>query len=152
MADITELIFAGSSVHVDLVAGQPVTETGNAAAVSDFSTADRLYALLQLHRIEGEPEIVVTVQSTDDSSDEMSWTDLITFSTATADLEEYAVAEAPDTYLRAAWTLTGEGSAEIAVKVVASPGLLPFTVPTSDPAVVGEVWNDSGTLKVSAGP
>ena len=26
-----------------------------------------------------------------------------------------------------------------------------ITLPTSDPAVAGELWNDSGTVKVSAG-
>lgn len=28
---------------------------------------------------------------------------------------------------------------------------LTFTVPTSDPGVAGEVWNDAGVLKASAG-
>ncbi len=28
---------------------------------------------------------------------------------------------------------------------------LPFTVPTTDPGVAGEVWNDAGVLKASAG-
>jgi hypothetical protein len=30
-------------------------------------------------------------------------------------------------------------------------GAAAFTVPTTDPEVSGEVWNDGGTLKVSAG-
>lgn len=28
---------------------------------------------------------------------------------------------------------------------------LPFSIPTEDPVVSGEVWNDAGILKVSAG-
>ena len=45
--------------------------------------------------------------------------------------------------LLAAAALTEEQ--EVAIALVAS-------IPTTDPAVVGEIWNDNGTLVVSEGP
>jgi hypothetical protein len=42
-------------------------------------------------------------------------------------------------------------SATIITDLTAS-GIVKFTgLPTSDPAVAGQLWNDTGTLKVSAG-
>jgi len=38
---------------------------------------------------------------------------------------------------------------DVDTRLVADSGV--FIVPTSDPAVVGALWNDSGTLSISAG-
>jgi len=46
----------------------------------------------------------------------------------------------------AATTITASGDVTLSGAVVSMASL-----PTSDPAVAGRLWNDAGTLKVSAG-
>jgi hypothetical protein len=46
----------------------------------------------------------------------------------------------------AATTITASGDVTLSGAVVSMASL-----PTSDPAVAGQLWNDAGTLKVSAG-
>ena len=49
---------------------------------------------------------------------------------------------------------TKDGSASIAVSDLCDANIVNithYTLPTTDPSVVGRLWNDGGTLKVSAG-
>ena len=49
-------------------------------------------------------------------------------------------------------TVTSTLGATTSVTTLTASGVVKFTgLPTSDPAVAGQLWNDAGTLKVSAG-
>ena len=46
---------------------------------------------------------------------------------------------------------SGDGQADIILDANGNQGILLQNIPTSDPAVAGWLYNDSGTLKISAG-
>lgn len=49
------------------------------------------------------------------------------------------------------YTFSPQGLIDFIEAVADFEAQLSFTVPTSDPSAAGEVWNDAGVLKVSAG-
>ena len=57
------------------------------------------------------------------------------------------------------WTSDAQGTADLSflcsgaevLRLLSDGGILMPTLPTSDPAVAGKLWNDSDTLKISAG-
>jgi hypothetical protein len=44
------------------------------------------------------------------------------------------------------------GGPVIADHAITAPQFIVSAIPTSDPLVAGQLWNDSGTVKISAGP
>ena len=49
-------------------------------------------------------------------------------------------------------TVTSTFGAATSITDLTASGIVKFTgLPTSDPVVAGQLWNDAGTLKVSAG-
>lgn len=47
--------------------------------------------------------------------------------------------------------VTGAVAGAVAATTLSASGAVTFTLPTTDPAVAGQLWNDTGTVKVSAG-
>lgn len=47
--------------------------------------------------------------------------------------------------------VTGAVTGAVAATTLSASGAVVLTLPTSDPAVAGQLWNDTGTVKVSAG-
>lgn len=47
--------------------------------------------------------------------------------------------------------VTGTVTGAVAATTLSASGAVVLTLPTSDPAVAGQLWNDTGTVKVSAG-
>lgn len=45
----------------------------------------------------------------------------------------------------------GAVTGAVAATTLSASGAVVLTLPTSDPAVAGQLWNDTGTVKVSAG-
>lgn len=47
--------------------------------------------------------------------------------------------------------VTGGVAGAVAATTLSASGAVTMTLPTTDPAVAGQLWNDTGTVKVSAG-
>lgn len=47
--------------------------------------------------------------------------------------------------------VTGAVTGAVAATTLSASGAVVLTLPTTDPAVAGQLWNDTGTVKVSAG-
>lgn len=47
--------------------------------------------------------------------------------------------------------VTGGVTGAVAATTLSASGAVILTLPTSDPAVAGQLWNDTGVVKVSAG-
>jgi len=47
--------------------------------------------------------------------------------------------------------VVGGVAGAVAATTLSASGAVTMTLPTTDPAVVGQLWNDTGTVKVSAG-
>ena len=47
--------------------------------------------------------------------------------------------------------VTGGVTGPVAATTLSASGAVTMTLPTTDPAVAGQLWNDTGTVKVSAG-
>ncbi len=47
--------------------------------------------------------------------------------------------------------VTGAVAGPVAATTLSASGAVVLTLPTTDPAVAGQLWNDTGTVKVSAG-
>lgn len=93
------------------------TSTGTAVAMAGPTAAQTLYAGLHVTAFSGLTNIVVKVQS-DDNSGFTSATDRITFTTATGTTSEWKTVAgdfSTETHLRASWTVTGTGSATFVV-------------------------------------
>lgn len=92
-----------------------VTATGNGTAVNDDAASEAgAQAIGYLHVVEisggTAPTVTVKIQ---DSPDNSTWTDLVTFAAATAarTAQRVVVNDVPDKWFRAQWTITGSPSA-----------------------------------------
>lgn len=47
--------------------------------------------------------------------------------------------------------VVGGVAGAVAATTLSASGAVVLTLPTTDPAVAGQLWNDTGTVKVSAG-
>jgi len=47
--------------------------------------------------------------------------------------------------------VVGGVAGAVAATTLSASGAVTMTLPTTDPAVAGQLWNDTGTVKVSAG-
>lgn len=47
--------------------------------------------------------------------------------------------------------VTGGVTGPVAATTLSASGAVTMTLPTTDPAVAGQLWNNTGTVKVSAG-
>lgn len=97
-------------------AARTTSGTGTAVALTGPSASQNIYAALHVFAFSGLTNIVVKVQS-DDNSGFTSATDRITFSTVTGITEEWkslAGDLSTETYWRVSWTVTGTGSCTFA--------------------------------------
>lgn len=94
------------------LAARTSTGTGTAVALTGPTAAQRLYSALHVTAYSGLTNVVVKVQ-TDDNSGFSSATDRITHTTVTgttSELSSVAGAFASETHVRSSWTVTGSGS------------------------------------------
>ena len=99
------------------LAARTSSADGTAVALGGPTASQSLYAALHVMAFSGLTNIVVKVQS-DDNSGFSSATDRITFSTVTATTSEWksvAGSFSSETHLRASWAVTGTGSCTFAV-------------------------------------
>lgn len=104
------------------VAARTANGNGTAVALGGPTAAQKLYAALHVTAYSGFTNVVVKVQS-DDNSGFSSPTDRITFATVTGTTNEFASLAGPfasETHLRATWTVTGTGS----ISFVAAAGVI----------------------------
>lgn len=116
MSTILDKIFnGGAGGRTNLAEGQNVDESGNGAAVGDFSVAGAIVARLNISSIVGSPDVEVSIQHSDDGESE--WGTLVEFTEATGELVETVQAPSPRAYLRAAWSFSGDGSCRVDLDV-----------------------------------
>lgn len=98
-------------------AARTSTGSGTAVAMAGPTAAQKLYAGLHVFAYSGFTNVVVKVQS-DDNSGFSSATDRLTFATVTGPTNEFASVAgdfSTETHHRATWTVTGSGSITFAV-------------------------------------
>lgn len=95
----------GTSLHI---LGAETADGDGSSVDNTASSANGAVAILHATAFTGLTDIVIKVQHSTDNS---SWSDLITFATVTGETWEYATASGTvNRYLRANWDVTGTGS------------------------------------------